>query len=32
MKYLLLNRTKKKETPKGDKCLIKELPTKDGNT
>ena len=23
---------KKKETPKGDICLIKELPTKDGNT
>ena len=23
---------KKKETPKGDRCLIKELPTKDGNT
>ena len=23
---------KRKETPKGDRCLIKELPTKDGNT
>ena len=27
---LIIN--KKKETPKGDRCLIKELPTKDGNT
>ena len=23
---------KRKETPKGDRCLIKELPTKNGNT
>ena len=27
---LIINR--KKETPKGDRCLIKEMPTKDGNT
>ena len=24
--------TRKKEIPKGDRCLIEELPTKDGNT
>ena len=24
--------TKKKEIPKDDRCLIEELPTKDGNT
>ena len=27
---LMIN--KKKETPKDDRCLIEELPTKDGNT
>ena len=27
---LIIN--KNKETPKGDRCLIKEMPTKDGNT
>ena len=27
---LIINR--KKETPKGDRCLMEELPTKDGNT
>ena len=24
--------TRKKEIPKGDRCLIEEMPTKDGNT
>ena len=24
--------TRKKEIPKGDRCLIEEFPTKDGNT
>ena len=29
-KSLIIN--KNKETPKGDRCLIEELPTKNGNT
>ena len=29
-KSLIIN--KKKETPKEDRCIIEELPTKDGNT